>query len=119
MVNWEEGAWGTQQAQQEGAARLAVGSVWVFLGRTLTLILIIKEGALALERVADHLASSRFPSCIFRVLGFNGQAALHFFASRPPTLAEWIVAQAQQQQQAAWGTVQMSVGAPRVVIHAI
>ena len=64
---------------------------------TLTLILIIKEGALALERVADHLASSRFPSCIFRVLGFNGQAALHFFASRPPTLAEWIVAQAQQQ----------------------
>ena len=97
MVNWEEGARGTQQAQQEGAARLAVGSVWVFLGRTLTLILIIKEGALALERVADHLASSRFPSCIFRVLGFNGQAALHFFASRPPTLAEWIVAQAQQQ----------------------
>ena len=69
-----------------GAARLAVGSVCVFLGRTPALILIIKEGALALERVADHLASSRFPSCIFRVLGFNGQAALHFL---PPAHPPW------------------------------
>ena len=78
-------------------SRVGPTAAWNPLYYSLTLILIIKEGALALERVADHLASSRFPSCIFRVLGFNGQAALHFFASRPPTLAEWIVAQAQQQ----------------------
>jgi hypothetical protein len=72
------------------------GFFWVAPSPALILML-IKEGALALERVADHLASSRFPSCILRVLGVNGQAALHFFASRPPALAEWIVAQAQQQ----------------------
>ena len=41
------GAQGTQQAQQQGAAQMAVDSVWVFLGRTLTLTLIINKGHLA------------------------------------------------------------------------
>ena len=40
------GAPGTQQAQQQGAAQMAVDSVWVFLGRTLTLTLIINKGHL-------------------------------------------------------------------------
>ena len=63
------GAPGTQQAQQQGAAQMAVDSVWVFLGRTLTLTLIIINGALALERVADHHASYDGTWCFLELEG--------------------------------------------------
>ena len=80
------GAPGTQQAQQQGAAQMAVDSVWVFLGRTLTLTLIINKGHLpwrsVLERVADHHA---FPPAFllrYEFLEWTGRTVISLYRYR-------------------------------------
>ena len=76
---------------------LCVGAFSLPPGHTLTLILIIKEGALALERVADHHA---FPPAFllrYEFLEYGSSRRLSTFLPpvRPPW-QKWVVAQAQQ-----------------------